>query len=101
MDICWCYAKMGMISSLDDAVRRLALADAAFTRSYGKNLERLSQLRGTTGMERALYMRMHLLMAIAQCHAGESARARLFLGKLSQSLFFFIDVLCDSTDGCE
>ena len=70
---------MGVLSSLDDAVRRLALADKSFTRSYGKSLERLKQVRGTTGMERALYMRMHLLMAVAQYHAGEPDRAEMFL----------------------
>ena len=51
LDIAWCYLNLGNISQLPDAEVRLQRCEEVFAKSYGPNLERLVNLKGTAGMK--------------------------------------------------
>jgi len=44
--------------------RRLKTCEECFHKSYGANLERLTVIKGGSGMEAALFVRLHLLQAV-------------------------------------
>ncbi|CAD5116382.1 DgyrCDS5278 [Dimorphilus gyrociliatus] len=70
LDIVWCYLCLKSIKDLPDAKQRLEKCELCFRKSYGPNLERLSLLKGSTGNEKALYMRLHLMQGILAFHQG-------------------------------
>ncbi|XP_046393499.1 NEDD8 ultimate buster 1-like isoform X2 [Ischnura elegans] len=76
LDIVWCYLCLRSVSHLPDAEQRLKKCEENFHNSYGTNLERLITLKGTTGNERALFFRLHLLQAIVSYHLGKSDAAK-------------------------
>ncbi|XP_071455442.1 NEDD8 ultimate buster 1-like [Hetaerina americana] len=76
LDIVWCYLCLRSVSHLPDAEQRLKKCEENFHSSYGTNLERLISLKGTTGNERALFFRLHLLQAIVSYHLGKSDVAK-------------------------
>ncbi len=81
LDIAWCYVQLGSLTQLDDAVARLEKCEQTFHKAYGPNMERLAAVKGTTGSEKALYLRMHVLQAIACYHSGDPSGARSALIK--------------------
>jgi len=81
LDITWCYLSLQTVSELSDAEFRLQSCEENFNDSYGKNLERLAALKGTTGNETALLMRLHLLQGIVHFHLGRTSEAKLLLEK--------------------
>ena len=58
-----CYLRLGNVSELPNAVQRLANCESKFVSSYGANLERVRAVKGHTGQEAVLLVRMHLLQA--------------------------------------
>merc|ERR1719154_438133 len=52
-----------------------------FKESYGTNLERLQSIKGSTGQEAVLLMRLHLLQGIVAFHLGNEREAKLLLKK--------------------
>ena len=62
--------------------QRLVMCSDCLQRSYGENLERLEVVKGETGIERVLFMRLHLLQAIIAFHQGHFEQAKLLLDKV-------------------
>lgn len=56
------------------------------TKSYGEDLERVVALKGSTGWEAALFVRLHLLQAIAAYHMGQVEKSRFLVGKVEREL---------------
>lgn len=81
LDIAWCYLCLQTVSELGDAEARLDACEKKFNESYGNNLERLAALKGSTGNESALLMRLHLLQGIVAFHQGRTREARPLLLK--------------------
>lgn len=81
LDIVWCYLRLQNISSLPDAELRLRKCEESFKKSYGPNLERLRVVKGGTGKEQALLVRLHLLQAVLAFH---QAKNQICLQKLQQ-----------------
>ncbi|GFN99706.1 nedd8 ultimate buster 1-like [Plakobranchus ocellatus] len=54
---------------------RLQASEAGFKRSYGEKMERLAALKGGTGTEQALLMRLYLLQGIVAFHKGDIREA--------------------------
>jgi len=72
LDIVWCYLCLKSFSYLPDADKRLKICEENFTRSYGKDFSRLSQLKGDLiGNEKALIMRFHLLQGVLYYHQNK------------------------------
>lgn len=80
LDVAWCYLCLHCLQELPDASQRLSRCEDRLQATYGRNMERLMVLKGTTGMEAALFFRLHLLQAIAAYHQGHMDEAKpLFL----------------------
>jgi len=86
LDICWCYLCLQNISALPDAERRLKTCEECFHRSYGTNLERLMVVKGGTGTEVALFVRLHLLQAVVAFHQQRNDVALSLLAKAESEL---------------
>lgn len=97
LDIAWCYVSLGNITQLEDAVARLDKCQKTFEKSYGPNMERLIAVKGSTGKEKALFFRMHLLQAIALYHSGDPKRARAMLRRADKE-FKELDIPEDSIE---
>ncbi|KAK3088676.1 hypothetical protein FSP39_022249 [Pinctada imbricata] len=86
LDIAWCYLCLKNIEHLPDADERLQSCEDCFNRSYGSNLERLSALKGGSGREQALFMKLHLLQGIIAFHQHKISKAEHLLNKASGEL---------------
>ncbi|XP_078702483.1 NEDD8 ultimate buster 1-like isoform X2 [Branchiostoma floridae x Branchiostoma belcheri] len=89
LDIVWCYLCLKNVTSLPDAENRLQKCEQLFHKSYGNNLERLTTVKGSSGQEKALFVRLHLLQGVVFFHQGrrnqavaELAKADAFLRQL-------------------
>jgi len=81
LDIAWCYLMLQSVSELPNASDRLDVCERKFKESYGLKLERLQAIKGATGQEGALLMRLHLLQGIVAFHLGREREASLLLKK--------------------
>lgn len=81
LDISWCYLMLQAVSEIPNAIHRLESCERMFKESYGSNLERLNTIKGSTGQEAALLMRLHLLQGIVAFHSGNEREAKLCLKK--------------------
>ena len=61
---------------------RLQTCDQCLRKSYGPNLERLALVKGETGIERALFMRLHLLQAIVAFYQSKNTEAMALLQRV-------------------
>ncbi|ELU11079.1 hypothetical protein CAPTEDRAFT_227081 [Capitella teleta] len=86
LDVVWCYLLLRNINDLPDAERKLKACEDCFKRSYGQNLERLTLVKGGTGSERALFMRLHLLQAVLAFHQQKLTRAKELLAQAEMEL---------------
>merc|ERR1712038_1959913 len=86
LDIVWCHLCLKHVDQLPDAESRLKTCDDCFRKSYGPNLERLALVRGGTGMERALFMRLHLLQGILAFHSHQRNEAHQLLTRAENEL---------------
>ncbi|KAL9958299.1 hypothetical protein ACROYT_G035299 [Oculina patagonica] len=89
LDIVWCYFWLKSIIELPNAEEKLQKCKECFQRSYGQNLERLTVVRGGSGGELALFVRLHVLEAVCAYHRGDVSstancleKAELVKGKL-------------------
>ncbi|VDI18110.1 Hypothetical predicted protein [Mytilus galloprovincialis] len=57
------------------------MSEDCFIRSYGSNFERLNAVKGGSGTELALFMRLHLLQGIVAFHQHRLQDARRLLSK--------------------
>jgi len=81
LDIAWCYLALNAVSELPAADERLRVCEQKFKESYGADLERVAVLKGSTGNESALMMRLNLLQGIVAFHMGRDREARILLQK--------------------
>lgn len=79
LDIVWCYLCLKSVTHLPDAERRLALCAENFRKSYGENMNRVVALKGSSGNEQALVMRLHLLQAVVYFHQNRRTEAHEML----------------------
>lgn len=86
LDIAWCYLCLRSVTHIPDAEQRLHKCEENFHQSYGPNLERLLLLKGTTGNEAALFMRLHLLQAIVLFHQNKWQEASKLLARADSEL---------------
>ncbi|KAM9337477.1 NEDD8 ultimate buster 1 isoform 1-T1 [Symphorus nematophorus] len=86
LDIVWCYRALEALSCLDDGKTRLQRAEDAFLQCYGEQQERLRMIKGNTGREEVLFLRLHLLQSLLAYIEGNDAQARHQLAKV-ESLY--------------
>ncbi|XP_033730373.1 NEDD8 ultimate buster 1-like, partial [Pecten maximus] len=86
LDIVWCYLCLKNVEDLPDAASRLHASEECFQRTYGNNMERLLAVKGGSGTELALFMRLHLLQGIVAFHQHEIQEANRLLGKAEEEL---------------
>ena len=81
LDISWCYLQLENLEALPDASKRLQVCESFFKRSYGESLQRLRAIKGSAGLEVALYVRLYVLQGVVAYYEGKYTLARDLLSK--------------------
>uniref|UniRef100_A0AAQ4S4Y6 Negative regulator of ubiquitin-like proteins 1 n=1 Tax=Gasterosteus aculeatus aculeatus TaxID=481459 RepID=A0AAQ4S4Y6_GASAC len=82
LDVVWCYRALEALSCLEDGRSRLQRAEDCFLRCYGERQQRLLMIKGNTGREEVLFLRLHLLQSLLSYVEGNDAQARHQLSKV-------------------
>lgn len=75
LDVVWCYQALQQLDCLNDARERLERAEDCFKRCYGEQQSRLQQIKGHTGGEDVLFLRLYLLQSLLAYHDGNKNQA--------------------------
>lgn len=86
LDIVWCYRSLEALSCLDDGRSRLQRAESCFLQCYGQQQQRLLMIKGNTGREEVLFLRLYLLQSLLSYLDGNDAQAQHQLSKV-ESLY--------------
>ncbi|XP_062297270.1 NEDD8 ultimate buster 1 [Scomber scombrus] len=86
LDIVWCYRALEALSCLEDGRSRLQRAEECFLQCYGQQQQRLMMIKGNTGREEVLFLRLYLLQSLLSYLEGNDAQARQQLSKV-ESLY--------------
>ncbi|KAM3593877.1 uncharacterized protein V6R79_024255 [Siganus canaliculatus] len=84
LDIVWCYQALEALSCLDDCRTRLQTAHDCFLQCYGAERQRLLRIKGNSGREEVLFLRLHLLQSLLLYLEGNDAQARQQLSKVEE-----------------
>ncbi|XP_070708925.1 NEDD8 ultimate buster 1 [Pempheris klunzingeri] len=82
LDIVWCYRALEALSCLDDGKSRLQRAEDCFLQCYGEQQQRLLMIKGNTGREEVLFLRLYLLQSLLSYIEGNDAQAQHQLSKV-------------------
>ncbi|XP_061569673.1 NEDD8 ultimate buster 1 isoform X2 [Cololabis saira] len=82
LDVVWCYRSLEALSCLEDSRTRLQRAEEGFLQCYGEHQQRLLMIKGNTGREDALFLRLYLLQTLLSYIEGNDSQARLQLSKV-------------------
>ncbi|XP_041816924.1 NEDD8 ultimate buster 1 [Chelmon rostratus] len=82
LDIVWCYRALEALSCLDDGKSRLQRAEDCFLQCYGEQQQRLLMIKGNTGREEVLFLRLYLLQSLLSYIEGNDVQARHQLSKV-------------------
>ncbi|XP_029935059.1 NEDD8 ultimate buster 1 [Myripristis murdjan] len=82
LDIVWCYRALEALSCLDDGKMRLQRAEDCFLQCYGAQQQRLLMIKGNTGREEVLFLRLYLLQSLLSYIEGNDSQARQQLQKV-------------------
>ena len=97
LDIAWCYLRLGNLTELPNAQKRLENCEVNLKKSYGANLERVKSLKGTSNIEGVLYFRLHLLQGICAYLSGHEYQASNLLKKADRE-FKVLNVSCEALE---
>ncbi|KAK6165392.1 hypothetical protein SNE40_022327 [Patella caerulea] len=86
LDIVWSYLCLKNLDQLPDAARRLKTSEDCLIRSYGSNMERLTAVKGKSGSEVALFMRLHLLQGVIAFHQHDFTKSSQLLKQAENDL---------------
>ncbi|KAB5586470.1 hypothetical protein PHYPO_G00002040 [Pangasianodon hypophthalmus] len=75
LDIVWCYRALEALSCLMDGKQRLQQAENCFLKCYGKEQQRLQEIKGNTGGEDVLFLRLYLLQSLLAYLSGNENNA--------------------------
>ncbi|XP_041102769.1 NEDD8 ultimate buster 1-like isoform X3 [Polyodon spathula] len=75
LDIVWCYRALENLEYLQNAKERLQEAENCFLKCYGKEQTRLLQIKGNSGREEVLFLRLYLLQGVLFFLQGEEKLA--------------------------
>ncbi|XP_033933360.1 NEDD8 ultimate buster 1 [Pseudochaenichthys georgianus] len=82
LDIVWSYRALEALSCLEDGKLRLLRAEDAFLKVYGEQQQRLRMIKGSSGREEVLFLRLYLLQSLLSYLDGNDAQARQQLSKV-------------------
>ncbi|XP_060778402.1 NEDD8 ultimate buster 1 [Neoarius graeffei] len=75
LDIVWCYRALEALSCLNDCKQRLQKAENCFLKCYGENQQRLEKIKGNTGGEEVLFLRLYILQSLLAYLEGNGNQA--------------------------
>ncbi|XP_053491150.1 NEDD8 ultimate buster 1 [Ictalurus furcatus] len=75
LDIVWCYRALEALSCLKDGKERLQQAENCFLKCYGEDQQRLQNIKGNTGGEEVLFLRLYLLQSLLAYLEGNENQA--------------------------
>ncbi|KAM6953451.1 NEDD8 ultimate buster 1 [Aplochiton taeniatus] len=84
LDIVWCYRALEALSCLDDCKQRLQRAEDCFLSCYGEHQQRLMLIKGNTGREEVLFLRLYLLQSLLAYLDGNETLAAHKLTKVEE-----------------
>lgn len=84
LDIVWCYRALESLDCLDDSKQRLQRAEECFLKCYGEEQQRLRQIKGSSGGEEVLFLRLYLLQSLQAYLEGNDRLARQKLLKVDE-----------------
>ncbi|XP_026148529.1 NEDD8 ultimate buster 1 [Mastacembelus armatus] len=82
LDIVWCYRALEALHCLSDAGSRLQRAERCFLQCYGEQRQRLLRIKGNSGTEEVLFLRLYLLQSLLSYLNGDDSQARQQLSKV-------------------
>ncbi|KAM9488381.1 NEDD8 ultimate buster 1 isoform 1-T3 [Clarias gariepinus] len=75
LDIVWCYRALEALSCLNDCKQRLQRAENCFLKCYGEEQQRLLKIKGNTGGEEVLFLRLYILQSLLAYLDGNGDQA--------------------------